>query len=406
MRGGLDATLAARRAAREAAGRQRVVHAFEPIGGCRVRHGDAELVDFCSNDYLGLAREAAPGGSPGGDRGGPVPPAGAAASPLVSGYGPGHVRLAARLAEFLGAEAALLVASGYQANLALGPALLRRGEAVLADRLNHASLNDGARLAGARIRRYAHADAADAERRLDGRTRWLASDAVFSMDGDVAPLTKLAALADREGLGLWIDDAHGFGVTGPDGRGAVAESGVRTDALVITFGKALGTQGAAIVGERALVDELINTARGIIYSTAPAPLLVDATDRALTRLQEDPWRRERLSESIDRFRTACARNGIPLGHSTTPIQPVILGDDRRALQAADALAERGFLVRAIRPPTVPEGRARLRITLSAAHEPADIDGLVAALAAVLSTASTDAAPATPAKRAVPPETPA
>ncbi|MBY6204374.1 8-amino-7-oxononanoate synthase [Halomonas denitrificans] len=390
MRGRLDATLAARRTEREAAGRRRVVQAFEPIGGCRVRHGDVELIDFCSNDYLGLARERAPGG-PGPDVDGGSP-TGSAASPLVSGYGPGHLRLAARLAEFVGAEAAVLVPSGYQANLALGQALLGRGDAVLADRLNHASLNDGARLAGARIRRYAHADGDDAQRRLDARTRWLASDAVFSMDGDVAPLSALAALADRSGLGLWIDDAHGFGVLGPGGRGAVADSGVRADALVITFGKALGTQGAAILGERALIDELVNGARAIIYSTAPSPLLVDATDRALTRLQQESWRRTRLREAVERFRAGCERAGVPLGPSTTPIQPVLLGDDRSAVRAADALAARGFLVRAIRPPTVPEGRARLRITLSSAHENTAIDGLVAALAEALPQASSRVEP--------------
>lgn len=379
MRGELDAEFARRRVERERLGRQRGLEALEFVGDCRVRRAGVELIDFCSNDYLGLGRDPQHPGA--------LARSGAGASPLVAGHSDAHERLSARLAEFLGTEAALLMVSGYQANLALGQALLGRGDAVLADRLNHASLNDGARLSGARIRRYAHADAADAERRVDDKVRWLATDAVFSMDGDLAPLAELGGLADRSGLGLWVDDAHGFGVMGPDGRGAAASAGVRSDALVVTFGKSLGTQGAAILGERALIDELVNTARGVIYSTAMSPLLVAASEHALARMQREGWRRHALAERVERFRSGLARAGVKPPDSTTPIQPLVIGADAAAVRASDALAERGFLVRAIRPPTVPEGSARLRVTLSAAHDLDSIDALVQALADVLEVAA-------------------
>lgn len=385
MRGPLDEDFARRRAERERIGRQRQLEPFEPLGACRVRRKDAVLVDFCSNDYLGFVRGFVRGFAQDPDRSvaAEAVRTGSAASPLISGYSAAHHRLSTRLAEFLGAERALLTVSGYQANLALGQALLGRKDALLADRLNHASLNDGARLAGARVQRYRHADPADAQRRLDKRTRWLATDSVFSMDGDRAPLRELAQLADCAGIGLWVDDAHGFGIVGPDGRGAVAAAGIRPDALVVTFGKSVGTQGAAIVGDHALIDEVVNIARGVIYSTAMSPLLVAATEQALDRMQREGWRRDALGERIRQFRDGLKRAGLSVLDSDSPIQPLIVGADRAAVLAEHALAERGFLVRAIRPPTVPEGSARLRITLSAAHTAADVDRLVGALAEVL-----------------------
>ncbi|NKI35269.1 8-amino-7-oxononanoate synthase [Wenzhouxiangella sp. XN79A] len=381
MRGRLQADLAERRAARERAGRQRSRRALRVDGPCHQADAKGRWVDFCSNDYLGLAREPSLLEAARQSCG-----AGAGASPLVSGHSAAHAGLEEALADWLGAEAAVLLPSGYQANLALGPVLLGRGEVALADRLNHASLNDGLRLSGARIRRYAHADAADAERRCDDRVRWLVTDSVFSMDGDVAPLGALAGLADRRGLGLWVDDAHGLGVLGPGGRGALAAFGVAPDARVVTFGKALGTQGAAILGDAALIDELVNAARGVIYSTALAPMLVAATRHALDRLRDEAWRRERLHAHIARFQAGLARAGLPRPDSRTPIQPIVLGDDVRAVAASEALEARGYLVRAIRPPTVPEGTARLRVTLSAAHAEAEIDGLVEALGDVLARA--------------------
>ncbi len=385
MRGRLQAELAERRAERERAGRQRSRQVVRAAGPCAQADAttDSRWIDFCSNDYLGLAREPSLL-----DAARRAAGAGSGASALVSGHSIAHAELEAELADWLGAEAAVLLPSGYQANLALGPTLLGRGDAALADRLNHASINDGLRLSAARILRYAHADAGDAERRCGTRVRWLATDSVFSMDGDIAPLADLAALADRRGLGLWVDDAHGLGVLGPGGRGALAAAGVVPDARVVTFGKSLGTQGAAILGDAALVDELVNRGRGVIYSTALAPMLVAATRHALDRLRTEAWRRERLQAHVDRFRAGLARVGLPVPASRTPIQPIVLGDDRRAVVASRALERRGFLVRAIRPPTVPEGRARLRLTLSAAHDEADIDRLVEALSEVL--AETDA----------------
>jgi 8-amino-7-oxononanoate synthase len=371
MRAALRARLADERAALEAAGRWRRREALGRVDAVTVERNGHRLVNFCGNDYLGLAAHPelrAAMGSPGA--------AGAGASALVSGHAPVHRELEARLADFLGFEAALVVASGYQANLALGQAMLARGDRVLADRLNHASLNDGARLAGARLDRYAHADAAEAARRVTSRTRWIATDGVFSMDGDLAPLPRLAELADAHDVALWLDDAHGFGVLGDDGRGSLEHLSLapgRVDAFVVTFGKALGTQGAAICGDRALIEGLINRARGIIYSTAVALPLAAATIRALELVQTEAWRRRRLADLVARFRERAGTLGLP--DSSSAIQPVVVGADARAVALAEALTRRGYLVRAIRPPTVPEGTARLRVTLSAMHQPEQVDGL-------------------------------
>jgi 8-amino-7-oxononanoate synthase len=375
MRPSVRARLNADRAALQASGRWRRREALARIDAVTVARGKHRLINFCGNDYLGLAAhpallEAMASGAA----------TGSGASALVAGHAPVHAELEARLAGFLGFDAALVVGSGYQANLALGQALLERGDRVLADRLNHASLNDGARLAGARIDRYRHADAAHAARRAGDRTRWLCTDGVFSMDGDIAPLPDLAELADKRGLGLWLDDAHGVGVLGDTGRGSLELLSVaptRIDAFVVTFGKALGTQGAAICGDRALIEALINRGRGIIYSTAMALPLAAATIRALTLVETEAWRRERLAEHVARFRDRAA--ALKLSPSVSAIQPIIVGPDARAVALADALTERGYLVRAIRPPTVPEGTARLRVTLSALHRTEHIDGLVRTL---------------------------
>ncbi|MDT8410745.1 MAG: 8-amino-7-oxononanoate synthase [Wenzhouxiangellaceae bacterium] len=397
MRPALAARLAEHRTGRELADRQRARIALKRTGPVTVTDGDRELVNFCGNDYLGLAMhpEIAAAMADCARAG-----VGSGASALVCGYTPVHRELECRLADFFGFESALLVASGYQANLAIGQALLAPGQPVLADRLNHASLNDGARLADARIRRYRHADAAHAATRCSDPCRWIASDGVFSMDGDLAPLPQLIALAERKNLGLWLDDAHGFGVLGSTGRGIIEHFGAcssNIDAFVVTFGKALGTHGAVIAGDRALIDELVNCGRGIVYSTAmPAPLAAAGT-RALEILQSERWRAARLHDNIARFRDRLAGLGqtrlsdpdadptdprprcdptLRLPASATAIQPIIVGDDARALRLSEGLAEHGFLVRAIRPPSVPEGSARLRITLSAAHAPQQIDALV------------------------------
>lgn len=381
MRPAVSARLARERDRRIKSHAQRQREVLEPVDAVTVMRGGQRLINFSGNDYLGLAAHpeiAEAMASSARQR------VGSGASALVSGHAPEHRELEQALADWLGFEAAIVVGSGYQANLALGQTVLGRGDHVLADRLNHASLNDGARLAGARIRRYRHADATDAEEMVGERTRWIASDGVFSMDGDLAPLPELVRLADHHDLGLWLDDAHGIGVLGENGHGTLEHFGVdarRIDAFIVTFGKTLGTQGAAILGDKALIEALTNRARGIIYSTAMAPPLAAATTRALELVQGESWRRERLARNIERFRQRASSLELPATHpgSETPIQPIIIGDNARAVRVSENLAERGFLVRAIRPPTVPEGTARLRITLSAAHQPEHIDQLFEAL---------------------------
>lgn len=339
------------------------------------------LINFCGNDYLGLSdhpvlTEALAAGAR-------AHGAGAGASPLVTGYRRAHRELEARLADFTGFEAALLMPSGYQANLALGAGICGRREPVAVDRLNHASINDALRLAGARIRRYAHADYQAASEKLQAGARLLATDTVFSMDGDLAPLPALVKGCERHDTALWVDDAHGFGVLGDNGLGALEHFGIapeKVDAYVATFGKALGTGGAFIAGDRSLIEHLVNTSRPVIYSTAPPPALAAATGVALELLRKESWRRERLRDNVGRFRRRATELGLPLTESETPIQPLILGDNTRAVAASRHLEAAGFLVTAIRPPTVPAGTARLRITLSAAHEADHIDDLSEALA--------------------------
>jgi 8-amino-7-oxononanoate synthase len=254
------------------------------------------------------------------------------------------------------------------------------------DRLNHASLIDAARLAGCRLRRYPHADPEGAIRQLrsvpDGMAM-LASDGVFSMDGDIAPLRQLALVARVQKALLYIDDAHGVGVLGPDGRGSVAEARLGPDEVPLqlaTLGKALGGYGAAVLGDADVIGHLAETARPYLYTTALPPAQAAATLAAVKLARSEHWRREKLQELVARFREHASRAGLELLDSDTPIQPVICGDDARAVAMAQMLEQAGFWVAAIRPPTVREGRARLRVTLSALHGPGDVDELVAALA--------------------------
>jgi 8-amino-7-oxononanoate synthase len=341
------------------------------------------LVDFSSNDYLGLAHHPALAAamSECAARTG----AGSAASHLVTGHGAEHERLEAELAAFTGRERALLFSSGYLANLAAVGAFAARGEQVLLDRLSHASLIDGARLSGADVRRYRHADAGAAARLLEaaaGRTTLLATDGVFSMDGDTAPLPELARLARGAAAWLLVDDAHGLGVLGPGGRGTLEQYGLGSDAVPLlmgTLGKAFGSFGAFIAGDTALIELLLQKARSYIYTTALPQPVAAATRAALALAQQESWRRERVLALTARFRRQAAAAGVPLGGSATPIQPVVLGGAAAALEAQRALEAAGFWVVAIRPPTVPRGAARLRVTLSAAHTEAEVDALTAAL---------------------------
>ncbi len=374
MRPGLTRQLEHAAGQREQAGLTRRRRLVRPLGSSlRVELDGRELIDFSSNDYLGLGQDACPS---------PAERASASASPLICGYHSAHQALEKALAEFTGFPACALFPSGYQANLAVGQALAQRGEGALADRLNHASLNDGLRLAGARIRRYAHGDLADAARRASEGASLIVSDSVFSMDGDLAPLVGLADLADQHDLALWLDDAHGFGLLGESGRGTLELAGLdpeRVDVYVATFGKALGSSGAFVAGQCGLIEHLENSARGLIYSTALSPALAEWTLAQLERLQAEPWRRDRLGENLARFRAGCTVAGVTLHDSSTAIQILPIGDNRRAVACSAVLAEAGFLVQAIRPPTVPPGSARLRITLSAAHSSQDIDRLCATL---------------------------
>jgi 8-amino-7-oxononanoate synthase len=309
---------------------------------------------------------------------------GSGAAHLVSGHSRAHHALEEQLADWLGRERALLFSTGYMANIGVHAAFAGRGELVLGDRLNHASLIDGAQLSGARLLRYAHADAGSAARMLEGRSdcTLLATDGLFSMDGDIAPLPALARLAAAHRAWLLVDDAHGLGVLGATGRGAVEALGLDADAvplLVGTLGKAFGCFGAFVAGGRDAIELLLQRARSYVYTTALPPGTAAAASAALALVQAEGWRRERLRALAARLRAGAARLGLPLQPVDGPIQPLLVGDATRAMELSAALLARGYWVGAIRPPTVPSGTARLRITLSAAHDEAAVDGLLEAL---------------------------
>jgi 8-amino-7-oxononanoate synthase len=352
----------------------------------RVTVDGRECLAFCSNDYLGLAQHPAIVDAvvEGARRWG----VSSGASHLVSGHTSAHRDLEDRLAEFVGRPRALLFSTGYMANLAVGAALLGRSDRVFEDRLNHASLLDAGLTSGARFARFPHGDVHALQRRLAvparGRTL-VVTDGVFSMDGDVAPLRELAAVCRRADAVLVVDDAHGFGVNGPAGRGSVADaelSGDDVPVLMATLGKAIGTFGAFVAGGEELVETLIQRGRTYIYTTALPPALAAATIAALTIVRDEDWRRERLRAHVARFRVAARELGYSLTDSSSPIQPVLLGDEQTALALSSALQAAGIWVPAIRPPTVPRGGSRLRVTFSAAHEPADVDRLIDALASI------------------------
>ncbi len=343
-----------------------------------------ELLNFCSNDYLGLSQHAQVIAAL---RDGCVEGVGSTASALVCGHHALHATLEREVADWLQAPAALLFGSGFTANLAVLQALLQGGDTCVQDRLNHASLIDAAKLSGATLRRYPHGDADGAARQLathegDGLAL-IATDGVFSMDGDVAPLRELATLARTHDPLLYVDDAHGVGVLGPDGRGSVADAGLSTQDVPLqlaTLGKALGTYGALVAGEADLVGHLAETARGHVYSTALPPALAAASIAAVRIARTANDRRATLHALIQRFRDGANEHGLDVLPSTTPIQAVMAFDDRIALRMSQVLEDAGFWVSAIRPPTVPEGRARLRVTLTALHTESEVDALVDALA--------------------------
>jgi 8-amino-7-oxononanoate synthase len=343
-----------------------------------------ELLSFCSNDYLGLAAEPrlAEALCDGARRYG----TGSGAAHLVSGHSAAHHALEEELAAFTGRERALLFSTGYMANLAVIAALVGRGDHVFEDRLNHASLIDGGLLSQARFKRFSHVDVPALQGQLAkagaGR-RLVVTDGVFSMDGDIAPLAGLAGACTDAAAWLLVDDAHGLGVLGEGGRGSLDAAGLgqaEVPILMGTLGKAFGTAGAFVAGSETLIETLIQQARPYIYTTAAPPAVAQATRTALKIVEEEQWRRDRLSELVGRFRREADGLGLQLMVSETPIQPVVAGSAERAMAWSQALEQAGILVTAIRPPTVPAGTARLRITFSASHSDQQLDRLLDALA--------------------------
>lgn len=354
---------------------------YSPQAPHLVVDGDAYL-SFCSNDYLGLANH--PQLIAALQQGAQQWGAGAGAAHLVSGHSDAHHRLEQALAAFVGKPAALLFSTGYMANLGVVQALVGKGDTVFADRLNHASLNDAMLLSRAEVRRYRHNDMAQLTHLLkktsSGR-KLVITDAVFSMDGDLAPLPELLALCEQHDAWLLVDDAHGFGVLGEQGRGSLAHCDIASPRIIYmaTLGKAAGVCGAFVAAEQIVIDTLINHARSYVYTTATPPALACAVLESLKLIEQGDALREHLRKLIAQLRNGLA--GLPwkLMPSDTAIQPLLIGDNQAALALSEGLCERGIRVAAIRPPTVPQGTARLRITLSAAHSGSDVEQLIEAL---------------------------
>lgn len=341
------------------------------------------LLSFCSNDYLGLANNAETICAMANVL--PEVGVGGAASHLVCGHHEAHHRLEQRLAGFTGRSAALFFSTGYMANLGVISALAGRGDTVFSDRLNHASIIDGCILSRAKVRRYPHGDVAALEAMLSETSghKLVVTDGVFSMDGDIAPLKELARVCQIHDACLVVDDAHGLGVQGPQGRGSVAEAGLSEEdvpVLIGTLGKGVGTSGAFVAGSEVLIDYLVQKARTYIYTTAMPPALAVATCASLDVVENDEARRSHLEGLIRKFRAGAQALGYELMPSRTPIQPIMIGDNWTALALSQSLEAQGVLVTAIRPPTVPEGEARLRVTFSAGHSETDVDLLLQALA--------------------------
>jgi 8-amino-7-oxononanoate synthase len=338
------------------------------------------VISFCSNDYLGLANH--PAIKQAFIKGVEQYGVGSGAAHLINGHNHVHHQLEAALAEFSGYPRALLFSTGYMANLGVAQALVGRGDCVLEDRLNHASLIDAGLLSGARLMRYAHNDIEELEAKLEARNdgeKLVMSDGVFSMDGDIADIKSLAQVCEQHDAWLMIDDAHGFGVLGDHGRGSLEHGGVDPEQVPIymaTLGKAIGTAGAFVAGSDELIETLIQQARTYIYTTAQPPALAAATLESLRIIQQEPIRREKLGDNIAYFKRCAQQSGLALSASETAIQPLIIGDVDKTLAMSNGLFEQGLHVSAIRPPTVPEGTARLRITLSAGHTHEHIDRLI------------------------------
>lgn len=344
------------------------------------------MLTFCSNDYLGLANhpEVIKAFQQAANQYG----VGSGAAHLVNGHSRLHQQLEEALAEFTQCERVLLFSTGYMANLGLTNALAERHDTVYQDRLNHASLLDAALLSGAKLIRYAHNDTQQLAKRLEAQAsgqKLIVTDGVFSMDGDIAPVRALAALAQQQAAWLIVDDAHGFGVLGETGAGLLEAEQLNQEAAVLmgTLGKALGTAGAFVAGSTDLIEYLIQTARPYIYTTAQPPAIAAATLASLKLVQTESWRRDHLKQLIQHFRQGAQQLGLALMPSTTAIQPILIGENAKALAISQQLEQKGILITAIRPPTVPTHTARLRITLSAAHTQEQLDFLLEALQQII-----------------------
>lgn len=372
----------------EAGALLRTRHPVAGDQGAELEVEGRRLVAFASNDYLGLAAhpkliaavvEAV-------QRFG----VGSGASHLISGHHEEHERTDAELARFVGMPKALSFSTGYMANTGVIPALVGRGDAVFSDALNHACLIDGARLSRAEVHVYPHADPDALERALvrsSAPNKLVVSDAVFSMDGDIAPVRELVDLCERHDAWLYLDDAHGFGVLGPNGEGTLAHFGVRSERIVYmgTLGKAAGVSGAFVAGEAAMIDWLVQRARTYVFTTAMPPMLAAAVRASLEVFRSEPWRRQRLRDHVALLRRRLRDLPWTLLESSTAVQPLVVGDNARVMQLMESLWERGFWVPGIRPPTVPEGSARLRISLTAGHTAEQVADLADALVAVART---------------------
>ena len=344
------------------------------------------ILTFCSNDYLGLAnhpliKQAMIDAIK-------IYGTGSGAAHLVNGHSTAHHQLEEELAEFTGYPRALLFSTGYMANLGLCQALLDKNDYVFEDRLNHASLIDGGLITGARFQRYLHNDANSLEKKLAALTHsadndtLVLTDGVFSMDGDIAELPALTSLCKQTASWLMVDDAHGFGTLGNTGKGCLQHFALDSSDVPVymaTFGKAMGTAGAFITGSDDLIETVIQRARTYIYTTAMPAAIAEATRCSLRVQQDEPQHLQQLNDNIAYFRRCCNESALPVSASQTAIQPLLVGEDETAVNISAQLFDRGFLVTAIRPPTVPEGTSRLRITLSAKHTHQDIDQLVEAL---------------------------
>ena len=355
---------------------------LESAQGPHIRVDGRDYLAFCSNDYLGLANH--PAVIEAASRGAARYGVGAGASHLIVGHSEAHHHLEQTLAQFTGLPQALLFSTGYMANLGVVTALLGRNDVVIADKLNHASLNDAAVLSRARFERYGHSDLAQLERVLTatrGRRRLVITDAVFSMDGDIAPVPELLALCERHDAYLMIDDAHGFGVLGENGRGTLEYFNVASERVIYmaTLGKAAGVFGAFVAGSEDLIQTLIQRARTYVYTTAFPPMLATALQASIGIIREERWRRDQLNKLVGYLREHLQLDHWHLMSSITPIQPLVIGGNHEVVKISERLQDYGILVPAIRPPTVPKGQARLRISLSAAHEKEDVRKLVEAL---------------------------